>query len=201
MAQPLAQTMAQSLAGTPAQTPPDSSAAATKPVLILPTDDAGMTPPKPAGAALLALESAAFPLGLHIGMTPEEVNDKLLHKLPSVADTAMTVVSYLGPATVEGLSVGMADVGDLKPAITACFAPASRVVFQFVQRKLYAISFRFARDSSCPGTAAAADQLYQRLLGIPYGAMPSDHYRIGPIDVVDAWDPTQGSVVRQRWRP
>ncbi len=171
-----------------------------KPLLVLPTEDAGVRPlPPPSGAALVAAQVAVFPLGLHFGMSPEAVNASLAHPLPSVAPSALAVVPYLGPDTVVGFSIGMVEAGNLKPAITACFGPTSEIVIQFDASRLYALSFRFARDGACPDVSVAADQLYQRLLAIPPAAMPSEHYRVGAIEVVDAWDPTVTSVVRQRW--
>ncbi len=176
-------------------------APATKPLLVLPTDNAGTPPPPvPGGDALAAAEAAAFPLGLHLGMTPDAVNASLAHPRASVAPSALAPVPYLGPDTVVAFAVGMAEAGNLKPAITTCFAPASEIVFQFDAGRLYAISFRFAHDGACPDASAAADALYQRLLAVPPAAMPSEHYRVGEIEVVDAWDPRIGSVLRQRWR-
>ncbi|MGO9756360.1 MAG: hypothetical protein ACLPNY_07080, partial [Roseiarcus sp.] len=94
-------------------------APATKPLLVLPTDNAGAPPPPiPSGDALAATEAAAFPLDLHLGMTPDEVNASLAHPPPPIAQSAYTVVPYLGPDTVVGFAVGMADAGNLKPAIT-----------------------------------------------------------------------------------
>jgi len=37
-------------------------------------------------------------------------------------------------------------------------------------------------------------------LAIPFTAMPSAHYRVGDIDVVDVWDPTVRTVIRRPWR-
>lgn len=185
-----------------AQDSPPQSAAATKPLLVLPTDDVATPSKVPSGAALVAAETASFPLGLHFGMSPEEVNARLAHPVPSVAKAALTEVSYLAPAEVDSFAVGLVDAGDLKPIITSCFGAPSRVVFMFADRKLYTLSFRFEHDGKCPAaaTAAAADALFQHLLAIPPAAMPSEHYRVGDVDVVDAWDKSVESVVRRRWR-
>jgi len=176
-------------------------ASAPKRLLLLPTDDIGLpAPPIPGGDALAAAEAGAFPLALHLGMTPEAVNARLAHPLASVAPSALVPVPYLGPETVAGFAIGMAQAGDLKPAIVSCFGAASKIDFQFVGGRLYTISFRFARDGACPDPTGAADELYQRLLTIPFAAMPSAHYRVGEIDAVDAWDPTVRSVLRRPWR-
>lgn len=183
-----------------AQVSPPAAPPMTKPLLVLPTDDAATPPPVPSGAALVAAETAAFPLGLHFGMSPEEVNARLAHPVPSVATAALTEVPYLVPAEVDSFTVGLAEAGNMKPIIPACFGAPSRVVFMFTNRKLYTISFRFEHDSTCPSVAAAADALFQHLLGIPPAAMPTEHYRVGDVDVVDAWDKSVDSVVRRRWR-
>jgi len=172
-----------------------------KRLLVLPIDNVGMpAPPRPGGDALDALEAGALPLSLHLGMTPEAVNKSLAHPLASVAPEALTPVPYLGPDKIVGFAIGMAQAGDLKLAIVSCFGAASKIDFQFVGGRLYTISFRFARDGACPDPTGAADELYQRLLTIPFAAMPSAHYRVGEIDAVDAWDPTVRSVLRRPWR-
>jgi hypothetical protein len=172
-----------------------------KRLLVLPIDNVGMpAPPTPGGDALDALEAGTLPLGLHLGMTPEAVNKSLAHPLASVAPEALTPVAYLGPDKIGGFAIGMAQAGDLKPAIVSCFGAGSEIDFQFDAEKLYTISFRFARDRVCPDATGAADDLYQRLLAIPFAAMPSAHYRVGDIDVVDAWDPTVRTVIRRPWR-
>lgn len=176
-----------------------SATVAVKRLLALPAEDVGTPAPPPTGAALEAAEVATLPLRLHFGMTPEEVNSRLHHPLPSVAPASLVVVPYLGPDKVVSFSVPMSDAGVGKPEIKGCFAPNSQIVFQFVADKLYAVSFRFAKDKDCPNAANAADDLYERLLTIPYAAMPSQHYRVGSIEVVDAWNKAVSSVVRQRW--
>jgi len=182
-------------------TRPQPQATVVKRLLVLPIENVGMpAPPTPRGDALDALEAGALPLALHLGMTPEAVNKSLAHPLASVAPAALTPVRYLGPDTVVGFAIGMAQAGDLKPAIVSCFGAGSEIDFQFDAGKLYTLSFRFARDRVCPDPAGAADDLYQRLLAIPFAAMPSAHYRVGDIDVVDAWDPTVGTVIRRPWR-
>lgn len=181
-----------------AQQPPSSPG--TKRLLVLPTMDAENRPPPPSGAALIAAEEAAFPMHLHFGMSPEEVNARLAHPLASVAPGALAQVPYLLPAEVDAFTVGLADIGDLKPFIPSCYGAPSRVVFQFVARRLYAISFRFEHDTACPNAANAADDMFARLLPIPEDAMPSERYRVGDVDVVDAWDKSVDSVVRRRWR-
>jgi hypothetical protein len=177
-----------------------ASPPATKLLLMLPTDDVGTPSKPPSGAALVAAETASFPLGLHFGLSPEEVNARLAHPLPSVAKASMTEVPYLAPAEVDSFTIGLADAGDLKPIIRSCFGAPSRVVFMFADRKLYTISFRFEHDSKCPSVAATADELFQHLLTIPPAAMPTEHYYVGDVDVVDAWDKSVDSVVRRRWR-
>jgi hypothetical protein len=173
----------------------------TKRLMVLPTDDIDLpAPPRPGGDALAALEAKAFPLSLHLGMTPEAVNLSLAHPLDSVAPATLVAVPHLGPETVVGFAVAMAQAGDVKPAITACFGAASELDFQFVGGQLYTISFRFTHDAACPDASAAATELYQRLLAIPFAVMSSSHYRVGEIDVVDAWDPTVSSVIRRHWR-
>jgi hypothetical protein len=172
-----------------------------KRLLVLPIDNVGMPePPRPGGDALDALEAGALPLGLHLGMTPEAVNKSLAHPLASVAPEALTPVAYLGPDKIGGFAIAMAQAGDLKPAIVSCFGAGSEIDFQFDAEKLYTISFRFARDRVCPDPTGAADDLFQRLLAIPFAAMPSAHYRVGDIDVVDVWDPTVRTVIRRPWR-
>jgi hypothetical protein len=171
-----------------------------KRLLILPAQNAEAPASIPTGAALIAAEAAVFPWGLHLGMSPEEVNGKLAHPVPSVAKSAMTQVPYLLPAEVDSFTVGLADAGDSKAIIVSCFGAPSRVVFMFIARKLYAISFRFEHDNSCPNVAGAADDLFQHLLTVPEAAMPSEHYEVGDVDVVDVWDKTVDSVVRRRWR-
>jgi hypothetical protein len=157
-------------------------------------------PPRPGGDALEALEANAFPLELHLGMTPEAVNKSLAHPLASVAPSALVPVPYLGPDPVVSFSIAMSQAGNLRPAIVSCFGAASEIVFQFDAGRLYTVSFRFARDAACPDPTGAADELYQRLLAIPFAAMSSAHYRQDAIDVVDAWDPTVNSVIRRPWR-
>ena len=183
-----------------AQVSPPSALPATKLLLVLPTEDVATPSPVPSGAALVAAQTAAFPLGLHFGMSPEEVNARLAHPVPSVAKTALTEVPYLAPAEVDSFTVGVAAAGDLKPIITSCVGAPSHVVFMFTDRKLYTISFRFEHDGQCPNVAAAADAVFQRLLAIPPAAMPTEHYHVGDVDVVDAWDKSVDSVVRRRWR-
>lgn len=176
-------------------------ATATKRLMVLPTVDIDLpAPPMPGGDALAATEAGAFPLALHLGMTPEAVNARLAHPLASVAPSVLVPVPYLVPARVVGFAVRMAPAGDLKPAIMSCFGAASEIAFQFVAGHLYTISFRFARDGACPDPTGAADELYQRLLAIPFAVMASAHYRVGEIDVVDAWDPTVRAVPRRPWR-
>jgi hypothetical protein len=190
-----AQTQGQSQAATQTQ------AARAKRLIVLPTENIGMpAPPKPRGDALDALEAGTFPLALHLGMTPEAVNNGLAHPLASVAPSDLAPVPYLGPDKVFSFSIGMAQAGDLKPAIVSCFGAASQIVFQFDAGQLYTTSFRFARDRVCPDPTAAADELFQRLLAIPSEVMPSAHYRAGEIDIVDAWDPTVATVIRRPWR-
>ena len=180
---------------------PQPQATVAKRLLVLPIDNVGMPePPRPGGDALDALEAGALPLGLHLGMTPEAVNKSLAHPLASVAPAALTPVAYLGPDKIGGFAIAMAQAGDLKPAIVSCFGAGSEIDFQFDAEKLYTISFRFARDRVCPDPTGAADDLFQRLLAIPFAAMPSAHYRVGDIDVVDAWDPTVRTVIRRPWR-
>jgi hypothetical protein len=133
-------------------------------------------------------------------MTPEAVNNSLAHPVASVAPSALDPVSYLGPDKVGSFSIAMSQAGNLRPAIVSCFGAASHIVFQFDAGLLYTISFRFTHDGACPDAARAADDLYQRLLAIPFAAMSSAHYRVGEIDVVDAWDPTVNSVIRRPWR-
>jgi len=173
---------------------------ATKYLLILPTVNAEDHPPSPSGAALTAAEEAAFPMHLHFGMSPEEVNARLAHPAPSVAPAALTKIPYLLPAEVDAFTAGLADIGDLKPFIQSCYGEPSRVIFEFVARKLYALSFRFEHDKTCPNAAKAADDLFAHLLAIPEDAMPSERYRVGDVDVVDAWDKSVDAVVRERWR-
>lgn len=178
-----------------------AQATVTKPLLLLPTGNIDMpAPPRPGGDALAGLEVAAFPLGLHLGMTPEAVNNSLAHPLASVAPSALTPVPYLGPDPVGSFSIAMSQAGNLRPAIVSCFGATSSIVFQFDADRLYTMSFRFTRDTACPDAANAADDLYQRLLAIPFAAMSSSHYRAGDIDVVDAWDPMVNSVIRRYWR-
>ena len=187
------------LAGSPAQG--QKQVTVTKPLLLLPTENVGMPPPpRPGGDALAGLEAAAFPLRLHLGMTPEAVNNSLAHPLASVAPSDLAPVPYLGPDHVVSFSIAMSQAGDLRPAIASCFGAASQIVFQFDAGRLYTLSFRFARDAVCPDPTGAADDLYQRLLGIPFAAMSSAHYRAGEIDVLDAWDPTVSTVTRRPWR-
>jgi hypothetical protein len=172
-----------------------------KRLLVLPIDNVDMpAPPAPGGDALDAQEAGALPLGLHLGMTPAAVNKSLAHPLASIEPSALVPVPYLGPDTVVGFAIGMAQAGDLKPAIVSCFGAASEIDFHFDAGKLYTISFRFARDRVCPDPTGAADELYQRLLAIPFAAMSSAHYRVGDFDVVDAWDPTVSTVIRRPWR-
>jgi hypothetical protein len=188
-------------AGGQAQAQIKAPATRTKPLLVLPTDNVGLpAPPVPTGDALDAAEAGAFPLGLHLGMTPEAVNNSLAHPLASVAPEALTPVSYLGPDAVVSFAIPMSQAGDLRPAIVSCFGATSQIVFQFDAGRLYTISFRFARDGACLDPRAAADELYQRLLAIPFAIMPSSHYRVGDIDVVDAWDPSVSTVIRRPWR-
>jgi hypothetical protein len=188
-------------AGGQTQTQAKAQAPVTKRLIVLPTENIGATaPPRPRGDALDALEAGAFPLALHLGMTPEAVNNTLAHPLDSVAPLDLAPVPYLGPDKVVGFATDMSQAGDLKPAIVSCFGGASKIVFQFDAGRLYTISFRFARDGACPDPTAAADELYQRLLAIPFAVMPSAHYRAGEIDVVDAWDPMVGTVIRRPWR-
>jgi hypothetical protein len=197
--QPQPQPQPQSQPQARPQTPPQSTVA--KRLLVLPIDNVGMpAPPRPGGDALDALEAGTLPLGLHLGMTPEAVNKSLAHPLASVAPEALTPVAYLGPDKIVGFAIGMAQAGDLKPAIVSCFGAGSVIEFQFDAGKLYTISFRFARDRACPDPTGAADELYQRLLAIPFEVLPSAHYRVGDIDVVDAWDPTVRTVIRRPWR-
>lgn len=179
------------------QAPPST----TKRLLVLPTEDIGIpAPPPPTGAALATAEATALPLGLHLGMSPEEVNARLTHPLASVAPSALGWVSYLGPATVDGFTIRMTDAGDMKPAITSCFAPTSLIFFQFVARKLYAVMFAIAPDATCRDTTRAADDLFQSMLAIPSAAMPAQHYRVGGLEIVEAWDPTVTSVIHKRWK-
>jgi hypothetical protein len=183
------------------QSQPQPPATVAKRLLVLPIDNVGIpAPPRPGGDALDALAPGALPLGLQLGMTPEAVNNSLAHPLASVEPSALAPVPYLGPATVVGFAIGMVQAGDLKPAIVSCFGAGSEIDFQFHAGKLYTISFRFARDRVCPDPTGAADDLYQRLLAIPFAAIPSAHYRVGDFDVVDAWDPTVRTVIRRPWR-
>ncbi len=175
-------------------------APATKRLLLPPLDDVGTPTPIPREKTLEAAEVAAFPLGLHFGMSPEDINKRLAKPLPSVAPAALKEVPYLAPADVLSLTVILADVGEMKPIITACFGAPSRVVFMFTGGTLYAMSFRFEHDDACRSAAGAADDLFQRLLTIPPAAMPSERYRVGDVDVVDVWDKSVDSVVRRRWR-
>lgn len=188
------------LMARPAQAQGQPAAPTTKRLLVLPLDDVGTPAIIPSGEALVAAEAAAFPLGLHFGMTPVEVNASLAHPLPSVAPAALQEVPYLAPADVVSFTVGLAEAGEMKPIITACFGGPSRIVFMFAGGKLYAMSFRFEHDNGCPSAAGAADDLFQHLLKIPPAAMPSERYRVGDVDVVDAWDKSVDSVVRRRWR-
>ena len=204
--QPQAQPQAQPQSQQPQpqarpQPQPQPQATVAKRLLVLPIDNVGMpAPPTPGGDALDALEAGALPLGLHLGMTPTAVNKSLAHPLASVLPDALAPVPYLGPDPVVGFVIGMAQAGDLRPAIVSCFGAGSEIDFQFHAGALYTISFRFARDRVCPDPTGAADDLYQRLLAIPFSAMSSAHYRVGDIDVVDAWDPTVSTVIRRPWR-
>jgi hypothetical protein len=173
----------------------------TKRLLVLPTDNIGIPTPLPTGAALATAEAAALPLGVHLGMSPEEVKARLAKPLASAAPPALGQVSYLGPGTVEGFIVRMAAAGDMQLAITSCFAPTSLIFFQFVARKLYAVMFAFASDATCPDASGAANDLFQRLLAIPSAAMPAGHYRVGGLEIVEVWDPTVTSVTHKRWAP
>jgi hypothetical protein len=172
----------------------------TKRLLVLPTDNTGIdAPPAPIGTVLAAAEAAALPLGLHLGMSPEEVNARFAHPLASVAPSALGQVNYLGPDTVSGFTIGMTEAGSMKPQITSCFSPKSIIFFQFVARRLYAVLFAFAPDAHCPDASGAADDLFQHLLAIPETALPSEHYRLRGLNIVDVWDPTVTSVIHQRW--
>jgi hypothetical protein len=170
-----------------------------KRLLVLPTESADLPVIPLIGDALAHAQSSAFPLDLRLRLSPEEVDARLARSASSAAPAELKRDTYLGSAEVDSLSVDMATAGSLAPAVTACFGTTSTIVFQFVARKLYAMSFRFVPDSVCPSVTAAADELYQRLLNIPYPALPSQHYRVKNVDVVDAWDPTVTSVVRRRW--
>lgn len=197
--QPQAQPQPQARPQPPPQFQPQSTVA--KRLLVLPIDNVGMpAPPRPGGDALDALAAGALPLRLHLGMTPEAVNNSLAHPLASVAPEALTPVPYLGPDKVVGFAIPMAQAGDLKPAIVSCFGAGSEIDFQFAAGNLYTISFRFTHDRLCTDPTSAADDLYQRLLAIPFAVMPSAHYRVGEIDVVDVWDPTVRTVIRRPWR-
>jgi hypothetical protein len=132
------------------QTQAKAQAPVTKRLIVLPTENVGSpAPPRPRGDALDALEAGAFPLALHLGMTPEAVNNTLAHPLDSVAPLDLAPVPYLGPDKVVGFATDMSQAGDLKPR--SC--PASAAPARSFSSSTQAGSTRYRFD--LPATAPA----------------------------------------------
>jgi hypothetical protein len=171
----------------------------TKRILVLPTrqwNDTAST------WQYVALPSAgqinALLGGLHFGMTPEQVGQRLAgHSSALHWDDLPNANEY--SSDVRYFWVPMQAADSLTGPIQSCFGDSSSVNLLFFRQALFRISWRFVPDQKCHDASEAAEDLYAAFMSIAPSVLISTRYANGPAEVVDVTAPNAGPLIAVRW--
>lgn len=138
--------------------------------------------------------------GIAFGMGPGEVNAQM------PAPTVGVIWSALPSATefqddVRYFWIRFEDARDLRAGAKSCAGDDSYIVFLFLPRGLFRISYRLMPSASCTQTADAAQEVLGRYVTLSTDVALTVHYHAGPLEIVDVTDPTSGTLASMRWQP
>ena len=136
--------------------------------------------------------------GIVFGMSPTEVNARLLNPVPAIGAADLPFANEF-PDDVRYFWVRFDAVRDLSAGIKGCIGANSYIVFLFRPRGLFRISWRLQPDDACPSPRLAAEDIYARYLAIDRIVALAIHYRAGKAEAVDVTDPNADYLVPYRW--